>query len=97
MSVLGPTLVQLQELFQTDTQTMAWTFTCFFIGYILGACLCGVIYDTVNSELLFMLSIMLAGIGLAIGPFVGGIHGFMMCIWAAGLFFGLLDSGTNLR
>ena len=57
-SVLGPTMVSMEILLDTDTKTISSTFTGMGVGFLVGAIVCGMIYGRMNSELLFVLSLI---------------------------------------
>jgi hypothetical protein len=43
----------MEILLDTDTKSISIAFTGGALGYLIGAILCGVIYDKLNKELLF--------------------------------------------
>ena len=52
----GPTLVSMEILLDTDIEHISLSFTGAAFGHLAGALLSGVIYDRLNTELLFVLS-----------------------------------------
>jgi MFS family permease len=95
--LLGTTLVHLELLFNVDTATMAWTFTCHSLGFLSGAITCGVVYDRVNHELAFTVANMVEALATIIAPFTGSLYPFIAVLMFQSLAQGFIDAGKPER
>lgn len=94
--MVGPTLVHLELLFCTSTAAVSSVSIGHGISWVVGAFVCGLIYDGLNAEFMFACSscIMIAAVSLA--PFTGSIYGFHVMIAIVGLTGAYLDTGLRL-
>jgi len=83
----------MEYILSTNTHTISYTFTCHSVGYTVGGVICGIVYDYMNKEFLFSLSIILVGITTIAAGFVGSIYAFMAVMLLQGLSMGFIDAG----
>jgi sugar phosphate permease len=97
--LLGHTIVHLEHFFNSDTATMAVTFTIHMAGYLTGSIVCGFTFDHVNHELAFAVANIVQGSATVVAPFLGSVGGLVlftavMCIQAMSQ--GFIDAGKSL-
>lgn len=84
----------MEELLKTNTQTMAFTFTCQAIGYTIGGLVCGLIFDRINPEIGFTISIIIQAAATIATGYAGHVSAFMVWIGVVGLASGYVETGV---
>jgi dipeptide/tripeptide permease len=74
----------VERLYGIDTSTMSIVFTSGSTGSLVGAILCGLIYEHVNRELAFTIGCLVEGLTFILAPFIGRIGGFTAFFAAIG-------------
>ncbi|GFT36278.1 major facilitator superfamily domain-containing protein 4A [Nephila pilipes] len=97
MAVIGPVLLDLQEIVHTDTEHIAFIYTGRSNGYLFGSLVGGVLFDmTLKKQLLMTVFNFLIAISLLIIPwckYIGMLTGWMIL---NGFSMGALDTGLNV-
>ena len=91
--VIGPTLLQLELYLETDTSSIAWALTSLSLGYLIGAFLCGVVFDKINQELYLAVSYGSYSVLFAIATLYGSLPAFIGMLGVFGFFQGLAFTG----
>ena len=91
---MGPTLPQLEQYFNTSTSSLAWSLTSYCLGYLIGAVVCGVVYDRVvyKDRYQFICHGMFA-VTFALAAVPGNLIAFIIIIGLVGMFQGLAMTG----
>ena len=95
ISVLGTSLVDLEELFNVDTKTISFVFTGTGLGYLVGSFLCGFVYDHFNYEAQFFFASSAMGVACAIAPWTGNMVAFMVICSLQNIAAGFIDAGKK--
>ncbi|XP_055952735.1 sodium-dependent glucose transporter 1A-like [Argiope bruennichi] len=97
MAVVGPCLLDFQELVHTDTEHIAIIFTCRSAGYLAGSLLGGALFDlTEKKQFLMTVFNFLISISMFAVPWsrtVGMLAGWLVL---SGFSMGALDTGLNV-
>ncbi|GFY39101.1 sodium-dependent glucose transporter 1 [Trichonephila inaurata madagascariensis] len=97
MAVIGPVLLNLQEIVHTDTEHIAVIYTGRSNGYLFGSLVGGVLFDvTPRKQLLMTVFNLLIALSLLIIPwskYIGMLTGWMIL---NGFSMGALDTGLNV-
>ncbi|KFM60628.1 Sodium-dependent glucose transporter 1, partial [Stegodyphus mimosarum] len=97
VAVPGPTLLDMQNLVNTDTQHIAFIYTARSIGYLVGSLLGGVLFDVITPKqvLLTLFNFLSTATILSIpwSRSLGVLTGFMV---VNGLSLGCIDTGGNV-
>ena len=94
-SLTGPTLVHLSLLYSTDVAGISLRFSIGSIGYLLGAFLCGVLFDKLNRELLFVAALSLLGIATYAIPLLPSLALFFVCHFCLNMTSSFLDAACQ--
>ena len=92
-AILGPTLLSLQQHLHTTLPKISWVFAGRSIGYLSGAILGGMLFETFNPLFLLAVCLLLCGIGIVIAPYVTTVMFLAICISSVGIGMGVLDTG----
>ena len=92
-SVMGPTIVHMQHLLDTDLQGMTLTFTYHRIGYLIGVVISGCLFDRLNQELQFAIACLIEGIATAAAPWMPGLYGYYGAMVLQALAHGYINTG----
>ena len=93
ISTLGPSLVDLEDLYQVDTKTISFTFLGGGLGYTAGSLVCGFVYDMFNYEVQFFLATFVMGVACAVSPWTGSFVGFTIFNAVHNIAGGFIDAG----
>jgi predicted MFS family arabinose efflux permease len=68
---------------------MSFALTVQAVGGLIGAILCGLIFDHVNPELAFAIASLVQGLSHILAPYIGGLEPFMIavCVQATSIGF----------
>lgn len=91
-SLVGPTFVHLTYMLETDIQTLSVSYTTGSIGYLLGAAVCGLTADKVNSELQFVVSTASIGMAVIVCPWAPTVYLYYAIDATKAFFMGYLDA-----
>ena len=95
VAVLGPTLVDLEVLFHTDTKSISASFLAVGGGYLIGSFLCGFIFDRLIPEIQLATTCLVMGATTAIAPWPGILQFFVGTTVIQGISMGYTDAGTS--
>lgn len=91
--VMGPTIVHMQHLLDTDLQALTLTFTYQRVGYLIGVALSGLLFDRLNHELQFAIACLLEGIATASAPWMPSLYGYYGAMTLQALAHGYINTG----
>ena len=95
-SLYGPTLPDLQDLFQTDLKSISAVFTASSFGFICGSLVCGGLFERLNFELEMAVSGSMVALFVMLLPWMG-IGWFLALTALRGASMGIFDTGNNIR
>lgn len=80
--IMGPTLVHLEYLFRTDTQSMAMAYTAGYVGGFIGAIVCGFLFDQYDCDYQFAVSFLLMGLSTSAATWMPstGLYSLVMAM-----------------
>ena len=88
----APALLHLVELYETDVSRMSVMFTFASIGYLLGACLCSLLFDRTSHELQhFLLNLLMACFTVLI-PLLPGLYFLFAVAFLQNVAAGYIDA-----
>ena len=90
---MGPTLVTMEIVLQTDTKTISYAFTSSSLGFLTGAVLCACTFDRINRELLLVIFALLQSVSVALAPWTGNLYSFIIVVYFMGMGLGFTDPG----
>ncbi|XP_030844331.1 sodium-dependent glucose transporter 1-like [Strongylocentrotus purpuratus] len=96
LAILGPTLLSLQKHLDTTLPKISWVFAGRSVGYLFGAILGGMLFQSFNPLFLLSVVLFLCGIGVLAVPFVTSVLVLAVSISSVGISMGVLDTGANL-
>ncbi|ELU06808.1 hypothetical protein CAPTEDRAFT_82130, partial [Capitella teleta] len=96
IAIPGPTLLDLQEQTNTDTEQISRLFTGRSVGYLFGSLMGGFLFDRVNQTCLLSLSLLLTAIGTAAAPWCTNFLFLVGILAFQGISMGFLDTGGNV-
>ena len=95
---MGPTLLDFEILYKTDTKTMGTIFIVHQTAYLVGAVLSGFIIDRFNQELLFTIAALLSGFAVMGSPWLPNLIAFIFSLGILkGAGGGFIDSGKYIN
>ena len=94
-SVMGPTIVHMQYLLDTDIKGMTLTFVFQRVGYLIGVVLSGIVFDRFNQDLQFAIACLLEGTAVVIAPFSPHIYGYYIAMSTQTLAHGYINTGLQ--
>lgn len=94
-SVMGPTLVHMQHLLDTDLQSLTLTFTYQRIGYLIGVAISGLLFDRLNQEIQFAIVCLIEGVATALAPWMPNLYGYYAVMSVQSLAHGYINTGTQ--
>ena len=92
ISVVGPTMISLVHLLNTDIESLSNTFIGIAVGRLTGSLLAGFVYDRLNQELFFLVTTALVGVFLGVAPFTGTLPLFVASMAAMGTADGMIGA-----
>ena len=96
MAIPGPTLLDLQQQTNTDTETVSRIFTGRSVGYLLGTIVSGMLFDCLNHNVLLMFGLLLTAFGTAAAPWCATVQVLVLVFAFPGVSMGFLDTGMSL-
>lgn len=93
-SVVGPTIVSMEVLFDTDAGTIARALVGGGVGYLSGSLVCALCFDRFNPEIQFTLAMVLQGSCMASAPFSGNVYAYIVLCSLCAVGMGFVDSGN---
>ncbi|XP_064634021.1 uncharacterized protein LOC135491960 isoform X2 [Lineus longissimus] len=96
MALPGPTLLDLQERTNTDTEDISRIFIGRSTGYLIGSVIGGLLIDMMNKSFLMSMFLLLMAIGTAILPWCTRLYLLIITIAFQGVSMGLVDTAGNL-
>ncbi|OQR73720.1 sodium-dependent glucose transporter 1-like [Tropilaelaps mercedesae] len=96
-SILGITLVDLSQLFNSPLEVTSQILTTRAVGFLFGSLLSSsVIYKYINGKICLVLTLVLGGLANAFIPTIGVLVGAHACLFIAGMSVGILEVGGNV-
>ena len=95
--ILGPTMPDIEILFNTDTKTIGLSYVSCNVGFIGGALFSGVVIDRFNQELIFGLSGILSAVVVGASTYMGSVVPFIIAFGVTTFSNGLCDSGMEIQ
>jgi len=89
---MGTTLVHMEQLLHGDTIVMSWMFTTHGIGHLTGTILSGFLYDLLNHELLFAVTIWIEVLAVCFAPFTGSLYTYFLMTAIQGVSWGIIGT-----
>ena len=89
---VGTTLVHMGRLYDSNTATMSWTFTVMAVGYLLGAIMCGFIFDRINHELQLLIANCIEAATIAAAPFFTTLPMYIAVLSVHACSMGFIDA-----
>lgn len=83
----------MERVLKTDTKTISYTFTGYSLGFLTGAAMCGSTFDRLNREFLLAASAIVQAVSIAVAPFTGTLHGFIVVVYLVGIGNGYSNPG----
>lgn len=96
ISILEPTLLDLQYLAQVDFQQIFYTVSGRAVGSIIGLILGMVLFDRYNRQFLLFLSMLAMTVLLAIMPWCSNLVAYVLIMVVLGALMQLLYAGGNV-
>lgn len=93
MAMLGPTLLDLQQQTNSDTETISRLFIGRSTGYLVGSAVGGFLYDHFAPAGVMGVSLVLMGVGTLAVPWCHTVLGLSGAIAGQGVAMGLVDTG----
>ena len=90
---MGPTLLHLVQLFDTDMKTLT---ACMFvsgIAYVIGSFFGGYLVDHMNQELFFAVTEFVSVSGFILMPWTGHLFGFAVVLLVSDACGAMVDAG----
>ena len=95
--MIGPSLIDLQELVSANENTISILFMACSLGYLIGSFIAGMIYDKFNSQILVTLLILLSASFFTAIPWNTTIIGLSLTIFLMYLTGGGMETCVNVR
>ncbi len=83
----------MELMLDTTTKVIAFAFTSSAVGYLIGTVLCGIVYDSMNKELFFLVSGFILTVALATAPFLPHVYAFIGAMALKDVGTGLIQTG----
>lgn len=90
--IVGPTLVHMEHVLNTNTQGMAMSFSGDNIGAFIGALLCGLLFDQFSCELQFSYGFISIAILTSLAPWMPNVYLFCVTMTARSIVLGYINS-----
>ena len=94
-SVMGPTIVHMQYLLDTDITGMTLTFVFQRVGYLIGVVLSGLLFDRFNQELQFAIGCLVEGLAIVLAPFSPHVYYYYAAMATQTLAHGYINTGLQ--
>ena len=94
--MIGPTLVSMEKLLDTDMKTLSWSVTSIAIGSLIGAITCALAFDWGNKEIQLTVAAVVEGGACAVLPFTGNVYAYLALIVIFSSGHGFVNSGQHL-
>ena len=95
--MIGPSLLDLQELVKASEEALFFIFLACSIGYLSGSITTGLIYDFFNSQILLILLLLIKAAFFIATPWNNTIIGLSICILFMNLCCGGIECSGNVR
>lgn len=92
-AILGPTLLHLVLLFDTDMKSLSACMIVSGVAYVIGSFAGGFLVDRLNKELFFALSQFISMSALIITPWSGTLYGFAAALLISDSCMAMVDAG----
>lgn len=94
--LLGPTLVQLEYLFNTTTSHISQVVMWMNVGYLIGSVICISVFDRINHELQFCFWAVLSGVSTFLIPWMPSVYGYFVLAALQFASHGVMYSGGQV-
>ena len=87
MTIIGPTLVDMEMLLQTDTKTISVVFLAHGLSYTTGAFVCGLLYERFKPQVQITIVYFLLVMLTAVAPWPGrlGVYIAIMALMSVAM------------
>lgn len=92
---IGPSLLDLQHITNTQLDEISAVFSADGVGYLLGSLLSGFLFQKFNSAILFIISSIVSAIITIVIPFCSIFEVMMAVFVLKGIFDSLVESGKS--
>ena len=91
--MIGPTLVSMETLLDTNVEALSWSVTGIAIGNLIGAVTCAVTFDLFNKEIQLTAAALVEGCACVALPFMQNIYGYLAMVTLMFCGHGFMNSG----
>ncbi|CAN7998180.1 unnamed protein product [Ixodes hexagonus] len=96
MSLTGVALLDLVEIYESDVKTVSHLITTRCVAGLVGSLLGGKLYDTFNTQVMSILTMMTAFVSVLMIPISGNLALAHFVVFVGGVGFGAFDTGANV-
>lgn len=93
VAIPGPTLIDLGDRLKATTAEMMVVFVTRSLGYLVGAMIGGVLFDSFNKQLLLFCTLLLSAVATIVIPWSLTLVVMATLFALQGMSMGLLDTG----
>lgn len=96
MSLTGVALLDLVEIYESDVKTVSHLITTRCVAGLVGSLLGGKLYDTYNTQVMSILTMVTAVASVLMIPISGNLALAHFVVFVGGVGFGAFDTGGNV-